>query len=258
MRKIIIAGNWKMNKDLHEANSFMERLSEFSQARDFGPCEIVVAPPYPFLNSIHFLTKDTPILLAAQNVNDKEQGAYTGEVSAAMLKTVGISYCIIGHSERRAYYGETNELIHLKAKILRKHRIMPIICVGETLEQREADLTESIVINQLDNCINDLDLELDPTIVIAYEPVWAIGTGKTATPEQAQEVHALIRSWLETQYSSMVADRISILYGGSVKPDNFRELLEKPDIDGGLIGGASLDIESYIVMIDIACEYTKR
>jgi triosephosphate isomerase (TIM) len=258
MRKIIVAGNWKMNKDIYETNTFVEKLSNFSQGRDFGHCEIVIAPPYPFLDNVYFQTKETPIRLAAQNVNENEQGAYTGEVSAAMLKSVGISYCIVGHSERRAYYGETNELIYVKAEILRKHRIMPIICVGETLEQREAGQTESIVINQLNKCIKNLDLELDPSIVIAYEPVWAIGTGRTATPEQAQEVHALIRSWLEKHFSSTVSDRISILYGGSVKPDNFKELLEQPDIDGGLIGGASLDIESYILMIETACEYAAR
>jgi triosephosphate isomerase (TIM) len=258
MRKIIVAGNWKMNKDLYETKIFVEKLSKFSQGRDFGHCEIVIAPSFLFLDRVQSMSDETPIRLAAQNVNDNEQGAFTGEVSASMLKSVGISYCIIGHSERRAYYHETNELINTKAQILRKHRIMPILCVGETLEQREADLTKSIVVNQLENCLKDLDLDLDPSLVIAYEPVWAIGTGKTATPEQAQEVHALIRSWLKEHYSEIVADRISILYGGSVKPDNFKELLEQVDIDGGLIGGASLDIDSYIHMIETACTYTAR
>ncbi|HNX01397.1 MAG TPA: triose-phosphate isomerase [Candidatus Cloacimonadota bacterium] len=258
MRKIIVAGNWKMNKDLHETKLFIEKLSHFSQGKDFGHCEIVIAPPFLFLDRANGMCEQTPIRLSAQNVNDNEQGAYTGEISAAMLKSVGISYCIIGHSERRAYYGETNEIINKKAQILRNHRIMPIICVGETLAQREADQTQAVVLEQLEKCFRDLDLEVDPNTVIAYEPVWAIGTGKTATPEQAQEVHALIRSFLKEHYSDVVAERISLLYGGSVKPDNFKELLEQNDIDGGLIGGASLDADSFISMIQTAHEYTER
>lgn len=258
MRKIIIAGNWKMNKDLHDTKIFVEKLVHFAQGKDFGHCEIIVAPPFLFLDRLNGMCEASPIRLAAQNVNDNEQGAYTGEVSVAMLKSVGISYCIIGHSERRAYYHESNELINKKAHILRNHRIMPIICVGETLEQREANLTEQVVLEQMEKCFLDIDLEMDPSVVVAYEPVWAIGTGRTASPAQAQEVHGLIRSWLKEHYSEVVADRISILYGGSVKPDNFRELLEQPDVDGGLIGGASLDIDSYISMIQTACEYAAR
>ncbi|MBN2461526.1 MAG: triose-phosphate isomerase [Candidatus Cloacimonetes bacterium] len=251
MRKTVITANWKMNKSLVEASDFFRLLADFLAAQDTGNVEIIVCPPYPYL----FLARESAVRagfkIGAQNVSDRENGAFTGEISAAMLDSLHCDYCIIGHSERRTFYHETNILINRKLKALLQYGIKPIVCVGETLEQREEGHARDIVLKQLQVCFNEIIMT--PDIVIAYEPVWAIGTGRTATPQQAQEIHALIREWLQ-DYNPDTAPEISVLYGGSISPENIGDLLQQPDIDGGLIGGASLDILKFKRMIITALD----
>ena len=250
MRKHIVAGNWKMNNTFNEAddllNSIMEQLEEKELPRD---TQVIVCPPFPFLEMTSDYANDSYFMVGAQNVSDQEKGAYTGEVSAAMLESMEIDYCIVGHSERRAYYGETNKTVAAKVDQLLKHGLKPIVCVGEVLEEREANRQFEVVKQQVEEGLFHLDAEQLQQVVIAYEPVWAIGTGKTATPEQAQEIHHYIRTLLAQKYGDAVADEISILYGGSCKPSNAKELFACPDIDGGLIGGASLKAEDFIGIV---------
>ena len=250
MRKHIVAGNWKMNNTFNEAddllNSIMEQLEEKELPRD---TQVIVCPPFPFLEMTSDYANDSYFMVGAQNVSDQEKGAYTGEVSAAMLESMEIDYCIVGHSERRAYYGETNKTVAAKVDQLLKHGLKPIVCVGEVLEEREANRQFEVVKQQVEEGLFHLDAEQLQQVVIAYEPVWAIGTGKTATPEQAQEIHHYIRTLLAQKYSDAVANEISILYGGSCKPSNAKELFACPDIDGGLIGGASLKAEDFIGIV---------
>jgi triosephosphate isomerase (TIM) len=257
MRNVIIAGNWKMNKDAAETEQFCDELNARLAEHEEEKVLPLVAPVFPFLGRVQTILLGRPVAIAAQDVSSHEKGAYTGEVSAAQLRSLGLSYCIIGHSERRQYHAETDEMIREKLLRLRENDIIPILCIGETLAQREAGETSKVILKQLPGCLEEVELYSGREIVIAYEPVWAIGTGKTATSAQAQEVHALIRSWLEENYGLQVADNIHILYGGSVKPGNIRELLLERDIDGGLIGGASLVIEDFCAMIDTAIELTK-
>ena len=249
MRKHIVAGNWKMNNTFNEAddllNSIMEQLEEKELPRD---TQVIVCPPFPFLEMTSDYANDSYFMVGAQNVSDQEKGAYTGEVSAAMLESMEIDYCIVGHSERRAYYGETNKTVAAKVDQLLKHGLKPIVCVGEVLEEREANRQFEVVKQQVEEGLFHLDAEQLQQVVIAYEPVWAIGTGKTATPEQAQEIHHYIRTLLAQKYGDAVADEISILYGGSCKPSNARELFACPDIDGGLIGGASLKADDFLAI----------
>ncbi len=250
MRKHIVAGNWKMNNTFNEAddllNSIMEQLEEQELPRD---TQVIVCPPFPYLEMTSDYANDSYFMVGAQNVSDQEKGAYTGEVSAAMLESMEIDYCIVGHSERRAYYGETNKTVAAKVDQLLKHGLKPIVCVGEVLEEREANRQFEVVKQQVEEGLFHLDAEQLQQVVIAYEPVWAIGTGKTATPEQAQEIHHYIRTLLAQKYGDAVADEISILYGGSCKPSNAKELFACPDIDGGLIGGASLKAEDFIGIV---------
>ncbi len=256
MKKLYIAGNWKMNKNEQEtAEYFTQLLLVQDQVQD--SIEQIICPPFLYLHSSKKLTQISKIIIGAQNVSDRENGAFTGEISAQMLKDMGITHCIIGHSERRQYFHESNELIGKKYIILKKYGIIPIICIGETLEQRESGHTNNVLREQLEGIFRDKVIQEDEQLLIAYEPVWAIGTGKTATPDMAQEVHSLIRNWLIINYNHSTAERIPLLYGGSVKPDNIQELMNQDDIDGALIGGASLEITSYIKMIELAGEIKK-
>ncbi len=256
MRNIIIAGNWKMNKDKSETAVFCNSLRSYALSHKETRVQIVIAPPYPFLDSAQALLCDTPVCVAAQDVSLHADGAYTGEVSASMLKSMELPYCIVGHSERRQYHNETDDTVNSRILKLMEAQIVPIICIGETLEQREAEQTEEVVLAQISGCLAGLDSSSD--LVIAYEPVWAIGTGKNATPEQAQQVHQLIRNWLAGRYGAAAAEAVPILYGGSMKPENIDALLSMPDIDGGLIGGASLKIDQFTAMIDSAVKAIQK
>jgi len=252
MRKIIIAGNWKMNMLFTEVEDFLDELTDNLEAKELGAVDVIVCPPSVYLEVSSDIADDSKFFIGAQNVNENVSGAYTGEISAAMLRSMDIPYCIIGHSERRKYYAESDETINAKLKKLHENEMIPIFCIGETLEQREQNITEDIILSQLNGGLKDISI--DDNVVIAYEPVWAIGTGKTATPEQAQEIHLLIRNWLKENYSKEISEQTSILYGGSMKPENVKELLSQPDIDGGLIGGAALDVSKFSQMIETAVE----
>ena len=247
MRKPIIAGNWKMNKTVGEARELVTALK--GKVAGVTDVDIVVGPVFTALAAVAEIIKGTNIKLAAQDMYWEESGAFTGEISPVMLKDVGCDYVIIGHSERRAYFSETNETVNNKVKAAHEYSLKPIVCVGEKLEERESGITKDVVKDHVINGLAGLTEEQMLNTVIAYEPVWAIGTGKTATPEQAQEVHAFIRELLAETYSSAVAEAVQIQYGGSVKPNNVAELMAQPDIDGGLIGGASLDADSFTQLV---------
>lgn len=250
MRKIIIAGNWKMNKTFRETEEFLLDLTDLLDEIELNNIEVVICPPALYLEMATDITFENKISIGAQNISTHEFGAFTGEISGSMLKSMDVEFCIIGHSERRKYFNETNEMINTKLKILQRNKIIPIVCIGETLEEREIGITKKIITKQLKEVFNDI--EINENIVIAYEPIWAIGTGKTATPQQAQEIHKFIRKWITNNYSKRIAEDLPILYGGSAKPQNIKDLLKQPDIDGGLIGGASLDIEKFLDMIEIS------
>ena len=250
MRKIIIAGNWKMNKTFQETEEFLLDLTDLLDEDELNNIEVVICPSALYLEMATDIAFENKFSIGAQNISTHEFGAFTGEISGSMLKSMDVEFCIIGHSERRKYSNETNEMINTKLKILQRNKIFPIVCIGETLEEREIGITKKIITNQLKEVFKDI--EIDRNMVIAYEPIWAIGTGKTATPQQAQEIHKFIRNWLIDNYSKRIAENLPILYGGSAKPQNIKDLLNQPDIDGGLIGGASLDIEKFSEMIDIA------
>ena len=242
MRQSLVVGNWKMNGTRASAELLAKGIIAGLGSNNAG---IAVCVPYVYLASIGELVKNTRLALGAQNVADKPSGAYTGEISAAMLSELECKYVIVGHSERRSYYGDTNESVAARFCQAQEKGIIPILCVGETLEQREQDQTFAVINEQLDTVINLAGIASFDTVVIAYEPVWAIGTGKTATDEQAQEVHQYIRKYIAAK-DQAIADKIQILYGGSAKPENAKGLFAMPDIDGGLIGGASLDAESFL------------
>ncbi len=238
MRKKIIAGNWKMNYCVNHAESFIE---EIKGAIDTNEVDVVICPNFIALDRLSDLLDGTNIKLGAQNVYFEDKGAYTGETSVNMLAAVGVSYCIVGHSERRQYFGETDEIVNAKAKKLLEKDICPIICVGETLEQREAEEMFDVVEKQVKGSLNAIDKEfVKNKVVIAYEPIWAIGTGKTATAEQANEMCKYIREVVARIYDEETAEKVRIQYGGSVKPSNASEILNMSDIDGALVGGASL------------------
>jgi len=247
MRRPIIAGNWKMNNNSAESVELVSRLKEMiSGAKEV---EVVVAPPYTVLSAVATAIKGSTIALSSQNIFWEEKGAFTGEISPAMLKDVGCQYAIIGHSERRQYFGETNETVNKRLKAALGASLTPIVCIGETLEEREADKTLTVIEQQLKEGLAGISSGEMERVVIAYEPVWAIGTGKTATPEQAQEVHQFIRGILAQVFGEGVAEGIRILYGGSVKPDNVDQLMSQKDIDGALVGGASLKADSFARII---------
>lgn len=247
MRKKIIAGNWKMNNDLNESQSLVSGI--IGGLGNDDKCEVIVCPPFTSLSEVHSLVKDSPVKLGAQNMFFEESGAYTGEISASMLKSVGCEYVILGHSERRTIFGESDEWINNKIKKAIERGLKVIFCIGETLAQREEGETDAVVKNQIINGLQNVTSENLKTVTIAYEPIWAIGTGKTASPEQAQEVHAFIRNLIEEIYSKESAENLIIQYGGSVKPDNAASLLSQPDIDGALVGGACLKPDSFLSII---------
>ncbi len=247
MRSCLIAGNWKMNGSLQSVIDLVEGI----KAGDHGKAELAVCPPAVFLLKVGGMLADSDIALGAQNVCDQAAGAYTGEVSAAMLLECGCRYAIVGHSERRSLYSETDALVAARFAMAIESGLTPILCVGETLEQREQGVTESVVATQLDAVIDVAGVEGLQRCVIAYEPVWAIGTGQVATPEQAQAVHAFIRQRL-AQHDADMAQRVQILYGGSMNPSNAAELLAQTDIDGGLIGGASLKAADFLAIAQSA------
>lgn len=243
MRKPIIAANWKMNKTIDDALEYAKEFKDL--VADVTDVDIVIGPVFTALAAVSEKIEDTNIGLAAQDMYWEESGAFTGEISPVMLKDVGCDYVIIGHSERRQYFGETNETVNKKIKVAHEYGLLPIVCVGEKLEEREAGNMKDVIEDQVRNGLNGLSEEQMLKTVLAYEPIWAIGTGETATPEQAQEVHSFIREILADMFSSDVASQVRIQYGGSVKPYNIVELMEQPDIDGGLVGGAGLQPDSF-------------
>ena len=248
MRQKMVAGNWKMNGT---TNSVRELISGIKAGLDGPSCEVVVCPPFVYLPAVAEEAAGTSIKLAAQNMCDKDAGAFTGEISGPMLKDIGCEYVILAHSERRAMFGETDEVAARKYAAALKNNLKPIFCVGETLGEREQDITEDVIARQVDAIIKAEGVASLANTVLAYEPVWAIGTGKTATPDQAQSVHAFIRSRI-ANLDAGIAESLRILYGGSMNPGNAADLIAQPDIDGGLIGGASLKSEDFLAIINAA------
>ncbi len=248
-RTPLIAGNWKMNLSLAESTKLVEAIVE--GIKGLQGVDVLVSPPFTSLGVVKQAIGNARIFLAGQNMHWETSGAYTGEVSGRMLQEAGCTHVILGHSERRSIFKETSEVIDLKVKAASVLGLIPIVCVGETLEDREANRTFEVIKEQLDISLKNFKLDqlMLPSTIIAYEPVWAIGTGKTATPEQAQEVHKFIRDWIEENFNTGTAAQVRILYGGSVKPDNVSELMSKPDIDGALVGGASLKGDSFVELI---------
>jgi triosephosphate isomerase len=241
MRKKIVAGNWKMNKTFEEANSLASEVKGMIESEVKGNTVVILCTPSLFLIPVkNILGNNSRIFVGAQNCSEHESGAYTGEISAGMLKSTNVPYVILGHSERRQYFGENGALLAKKVDIALKHSLTPIFCCGEPLDVRESNGHESLVKKQVEESLFHLDAAGLQKVVIAYEPVWAIGTGKTATAQQAQDMHAVIRKHIASKYGQPVADSISILYGGSVNAGNSKELFACPDVDGGLVGGASL------------------
>jgi triosephosphate isomerase len=248
-RKQLIAGNWKLHNTIAESVALARAVREGSAS---AKCDIAVAPVFTVLSSVREALAGSNVALSAQDVHWEKKGAFTGEVSAALLKDAGCAYCIVGHSERRQFFGETDETVRRKVRSLLEAGVKPIVCVGETLEQREQGATLGVSIGQVLAGIAGFSNEALAELVIAYEPVWAIGTGKTATPADAQAVHAAIRAALASDRGQAFADRVRILYGGSMKADNAKELLAQADIDGGLVGGASLVPEQFLSIIHAA------
>lgn len=249
MRQKIVAGNWKMNKTLQDGVALAKEINETLKA-DKPRCGVVICTPFIHLASVAQVIDPEIVGLGAENCADKEKGAYTGEVSAEMVKSTGAQYVILGHSERRQYYHETPEILREKVKLALANGLKVIFCIGETLEEREANKQNEVVKAELDGSVYNLTADEWKSIILAYEPIWAIGTGKTATADQAEEMLAFIRSTVAEKYGAQVADDTTILYGGSCKPSNAKELFSKPDIDGGLIGGASLKSADFKGIID--------
>ncbi|MBU0561894.1 MAG: triose-phosphate isomerase [Bacteroidetes bacterium] len=250
MRKKVIAGNWKMNLNLSDSIKLVSQIKNGLSEND--NVDVIVCPPFTSLETVYTLVKDSPVKLGAQNVHFEKSGAFTGEISTEMLKSVGCEYAIVGHSERRTIFNESDETINKKNKAVLSDGLKLIFCVGETLDEREKGITQKVIETQIKGGlagINENDLK---NIIIAYEPVWAIGTGKTASPEQAQEIHKFIRSLIEKLYSASASNDLVIQYGGSVKPNNAVELLSQEDIDGALVGGACLDSASFLEIIKAA------
>ena len=245
----LIAGNWKMNLSLDESVTLVRDIVEGMGGLE--DVDVLVAPPYTALSTIKKAIGTSRIFLAGQNMSSELSGAYTGEVSGRMLQGVGCTHVILGHSERRSLYNETSEVIDLKVKTAVLLGLIPIVCIGETLEEREAGRTFDVIKEQLDVSLQNFKADelMRPSNILAYEPVWAIGTGKTATPDQAQEVHLFIRNWIEETFDTQTAQQVRILYGGSVKPENVSDLMSQPDIDGALVGGASLKGDSFVKLI---------
>ncbi len=251
MRKNIVAGNWKMNTNVQEGVELAKGISaEVSKGINDENTGVVVAPPFTHLMAVGEAIDTNKICLAAQNCATEEKGAYTGEVSVDMLKSIGVKAVILGHSERRSYYGETNETLLKKVNLVLKNNMKPIFCIGEVLEQREAGKHFEVVKEQIESVLFTLSADDFKNVIIAYEPVWAIGTGVTASSEQAQEIHAYIRKLISDKFGAEIADDTTILYGGSCKPTNAKDLFSKPDVDGGLIGGAALKVNDFMGIIN--------
>ncbi|ASB50833.1 triose-phosphate isomerase [Alkalitalea saponilacus] len=248
MRQNIVAGNWKMNKTLQEGIELAKDVNQRVNAIT-PKCKVVLGTPFIHITEVVNVVDGDKVAVAAQNCADKVSGAYTGEVSAEMVKSTGAAYVILGHSERRAYYGETNAILKEKTDLALANNLRPIFCIGEVLSEREANTHFDVVKSQIKEALFHLSADDFGKIVLAYEPVWAIGTGKTASSDQAQEMHAFIRGLITDKYGKEVADNISILYGGSCNPKNAQELFANPDVDGGLIGGASLKAEDFLAII---------
>jgi triosephosphate isomerase len=246
MRRKLIAGNWKMYKTSGEAVTLVEEIKKGVAG---APSDVLVAPPFTALVAAVAAAKGSPVAVAAQNMHSEKEGAFTGEVAPGMLKDVGVTHVVLGHSERRQYFAETNEGVAKKTKVALDNGLTPISCVGETLAEREAGKTMEVVGRQMDAILKAISAAEATRIVIAYEPVWAIGTGKVATPEQAQEVHAFIRQRIAAAHGQKTADVLRVLYGGSVKPDNVKGLMALPDVDGALVGGASLKADSFLKLV---------
>lgn len=247
MRKKIIAGNWKMNNNFNKTKSLIEELKEFENHKDVS---VMISPAYPFLKSSVDLLKNSSIEVISQNVHQNKEGAYTGEVSIEMLKSIGISRTLIGHSERRAYFNESDKILLEKVRFTLSNDLNIIFCFGEEFSDRKSNNHFKVVRRQLDNTILKMDKELWGKIILAYEPVWAIGTGETASPEQAQEMHEFVRNCVFESYGKSVSENVSIIYGGSVKPSNANDIFNKKDVDGGLIGGASLSAKDFNLIIE--------
>lgn len=248
MRRNFVAGNWKMNTDFDRAEELISEIADKLEEMENEEIEVVICPPYPFLEMATDIASDSVFKVGAQNMSQHESGAYTGEISGAMLSSMDVDYCIIGHSERRKYFGETNDVLAAKVNQALKHRVLPIYCCGEVLAEREAGNHFDVVKEQIEQGLFHLDADQFDDVIIAYEPVWAIGTGVNASPEQAQEMHAFIRNLVATKYGETLAQDTTILYGGSCNSGNARELFAQKDVDGGLIGGASLKAEEFIVI----------
>lgn len=251
MRHKVIAGNWKMNNDIPQSIALIEGLKSALGGKSVN-ATVVICPPFTSLAAANQLVAGSSIKLGAQDVSLQESGAYTGEVSVAMLKSAGCAYIIVGHSERRQYHHETDALINAKAKKVLAGGLLPIICIGETLDEREKGVTNDVLTTQITGCLAGIPAADVEKSIVAYEPVWAIGTGKTASKEQAQDAHKVIRSVIAKLYSPATAEKVVIQYGGSVKPDNAVELLSQPDIDGALVGGACLKADSFMGIITAA------
>jgi len=251
MSNFLIAGNWKMNCGPSEAKKLSEELAKRWPAGSFD-CDVVVSPPSISIPAAVNALKETDIAVSAQDVHTEDSGAFTGEISTPMVKDAGCKYAIVGHSERREYYGEDNDLVAEKARKVILGNLTAIVCVGEKLEQRKSGDQQKVVMEQLDAVLNKITIDEAPDLVIAYEPIWAIGTGETASPEQAQEMHQFIRNFLKERWNDKRSSEVKILYGGSMKPANAKELLSQPDVDGGLIGGARLKEDSFSGIIEIA------
>ena len=249
MRKNIVAGNWKMNTTLPEGLELAKEVNN-ALATESPKCDVVICVPFTHLAMINEIIDTNKLGLGAENCADHKSGAYTGEVSAPMIASTGATYVILGHSERRQYYGETSETLREKVRLALDNNLTPIFCIGEVLEQRENGTYFDVVKAQIEEGLFNLDATEFGKIILAYEPVWAIGTGKTATDDQAQEMHAFIRKTIADKYGKEVADNTSILYGGSCKPTNAKALFAKPDVDGGLIGGAALKCDSFMGIVN--------
>jgi triosephosphate isomerase len=251
MRRKVIAGNWKMHKDLSESQNLISKLINELRKEDVN-CDIIICPPFTSLSEAAGLVKNTKVKLGAQNMHFEDKGAFTGEISAAMLKSVGCEYVILGHSERRAIFNESDEFINKKIKKALSSGLKPIFCIGETLQQRESGIMNDVIKRQVTEGLQHISKGEMEKVIIAYEPVWAIGTGVTATPQQAQEVHAYVRKLINNIFGEDTAQELIIQYGGSVKPDNAGELLSQSDIDGALVGGACLEADSFLKIIKSA------
>lgn len=249
MRKEIVAGNWKMNKNLEEGVELAQKITTRVK-KETNNRMVILCPPFIHLDELSKIINNTTVFLGAQNCASEASGAYTGEISTEMIASTGAKYVIIGHSERRTIFNEQDDTLNKKVKLAIENNLTPIFCIGELLEEREQNIQESVIRKQLEKGVFDLSENDFNTIILAYEPVWAIGTGKTATPEQAQEMHKFIRDQIAQKYSNDTAENTTILYGGSCKPSNASDLFQNPDVDGGLIGGASLKADDFLGIVN--------